>query len=278
MTKLSKKFLSILLIMVVALCVTNVYAEPTEDQNDSLICTSEKKAQLIREAQNVKASYVPHVEICYPGDKCHEDAKKDFIGEDGEMHGDLPYGITSTGEEGYLPYVNDIYLEIDVYNVSENFYVKLHHTRASAGVYPQQLNYSDFKNNKYSFEFRDIDRIGKFTFKVYGTAKSGCEDVLLRTITLEHPKGNEHYQVVRCEGLEDYYLCQPFISVDISNLSAAKVWQMVEEEKTIREENKNKDKDKNTDNKKLYLYIFAATAAGVGLIVVGTVLLKKKRR
>jgi hypothetical protein len=266
MTKLSKKFLLIILTVFVALFATNVYAE----------CTADEKAALIREAQNIRVSYVPHVEICYPGEKCHEDAINSFLGEDGEMHGDAPYGTTSSGEEGYLPYVNDLYLEIDIYNVSQNFYAVVKHNRSSA--YSQKIVYSDFKNNKYSFEWDAIDKVGKFSINIYGSAESGCEGVHIRELTLTHPKGNEFYQVSRCEGLEDYFLCQPFINTDVSHLNAAEVWQMVENEKTTRINNKSNSENKNKDNKIEYVYIFAATACGMGLIGAGIIILKRKYR
>ena len=272
MTKISKRILSTLLIIICVLFVTNVHAEPADEKETTKVC-SDERASLLREALNVKANILPHIEICYPGDECHKEDLKNYIGEDGEMHGDLP-----VDEEGnYIPYVNASYLEIDIYNISENLKAKLEYSKDTIYDYPKEIEYKEGVN-KHSFKWEDLEEVGTFTISIYGSDKTACSGEVLREISLKHPKENKYYQFSMCEGLEDYYLCQPFVSFDIEHLNAAKVWQKIEAEKNTRDEEKNKDIKKDDKDNKLYMYIFAATAGGVGLVVLGIVLIKKKRR
>ena len=282
MTKLSKKFLSIILIIFVALFATNVYAE----------CTAEEIAGLKREAQNVRAYILPHIEICYPGDPCHKEqmdyikgllrdsdstiSEKDL---DEYVKDGLPYGITESGEEGFLPFLKEAFLEVSIYNITENLMVKIDHSRTTKWEYPREVHYKDMNgSNKYSFEWRDSYELGKFTIKVYASSNTSCPNQALNVITLNQPKLNEYYQYELCKDLEDYYLCQPFINVNLDNYSATSFIQAIENEKKQREDNKKEEEKSKNNNKNTYMYVFAGTAVGMGLIVLGTILIKKKRR
>lgn len=296
MTKLSKKFLSIILIIFVTLFATNVYAS----------CTADDIARLKREALNVNSSILPHVEICYPEDDCYkeelkyteQELRKNTEGEFNQeaLHDAFPYGTTSSGEEGYLPFVDKMYLEINIYNMSENLRATIDYSRQTSSIYPKTISYEDDNanlhkndinsncynvknyNNKCSFDWYGNSEIGYFTIKIYGSEKSGCNGERLREIKITHPKVNAYYQFSLCDGLEDYFLCKPFVSTDLSNLTAADFLNQVNEEKSNRVEKEKNDKEKEKKGELNYVHLFSITAAGVGLIVVGFVILKKKRR
>ena len=232
-------------------------------------CGVEKRAELIREAENVKAIYTPHIDICEPNDECYNKYK---AGGPNEVLFDNP------GE--YYPIIEDMYLTLEVLNVNENFKVKVGHSNTNTfGEIPSEIKYSDIKNGKFSFDVSASDKVDKFSFTVVGSKESGCENERLRVIDLTLPQINLYYNYPDCEGIEDYYLCQPFVSYIDTNLDTMTYMKKINTEKTKRGiaiDVDNPDDVKESDNKILLPVMIAISGAAV--IAAGVIIMKGRKR
>ncbi len=231
-------------------------------------CDADKKGALIREANNVKAIYTPHIEVCEVEDACYDKYRE---GGEEEAFFDSP------GE--YYPIVEDKYLTVELLNISENFKVNVSHANTSYNEIPTSINYEDTKNGKYSFRYDTSFKTDKFVFTIVGTEKSGCYNEILRVVDLTLPRTNPYYSYVECKDIEEYYLCQPFVSSFDTKLDLLSYSTEIREEKVKRGiEKEGKPTKNNAKEENSLLAPVMIMIGGATIIVASVIVMKGKKR
>ncbi len=158
------------------------------------ICNYEEQARLNREVSNVKVSYeVVTKEIGQ--DRCEP-----LVGFE-----DMPYSCSAE------------FIQINVLNINENMVVNIEND-----FYDNEYryNYSDTDNGSISFILTDDNGneieynqdVIDYTIEILASSETGCEGSGLRTIYLTVPRYNNYYGIGYCDGLDDYYLCQKYVT------------------------------------------------------------------
>ena len=166
----------IALIITSILFVTNV--------NAASKCSYEEQTKLNGKAGNVKVSY----EIT------SIDSKGDYINMD-------------TGE--HFDTLKKDAFEISILNVSEEVYVVVTNDINSDS---KTIRYSDASNGVAKFIWKDTEQIVNFTFNVYSSNKTECPDETYKTLYLTTPRANPLAGYSDCDDLEDFYLCQKYVT------------------------------------------------------------------
>ena len=158
------------------------------------ICNYEEQARLNREVSNVKVSY--------------EVVTKE-IGQDRcsplEGFEDMPY--TCTAE----------FIQINILNINENMTVRLENDDYD---FRRDYSYEDTNNGAIAFFLTDEKgneiefnpKVTELSVEILASSETGCEGSALRTIYLTVPRYNNYYGLGYCDGLDDYYLCQKYVT------------------------------------------------------------------
>ena len=231
-------------------------------------CSAEKKAALLREAAEVKASYTPHVEICEVDDECYDRYKE---GGEEEIHFDNP------GE--YYPIITDKYLTVELMNINENFKVNVRYDGSKANKVPSNIAYSDTENGKTSFKMSILNKSYKISFDILGSRESGCENEKLRVVELTLPQDNIYYNYVKCKEIEDFYLCQPFVNYLDEKMSLMSYTGKLNEEKIKRGIMEDPSKPINEKEKKNgFVVPMIIIVSGAAIVVASVIVMKGKKR
>ncbi len=218
------------------------------------MCSAVDLNALRTEAASVRATYVP-AQV-----KMGEDKHPDAINPDS--------------------YMQNI-LELKVYNVNSKFIIKYDYSG------PRIQSGSDVK------DYHNIGPDGAITTKVmagdyivnyvisvvsnYGT----CSGQVLRTIRVTLPKFNFYSLLDICQGVQDYYLCQPYITYDFD---ATTLFDKVTEYKAKLLEAKEVDFDEDNNGAfsnalsgiSRYKYVVVGVIVAIG--VIATVLILKRKK
>lgn len=231
-------------------------------------CDADKEGTLKREALDVKVIYTPHVEVCEVEDSCYDRYR---AGGDDEVIFDNP------GE--YYPIVEDKYLTVELLNVSENFKVKVSHANSSDNDIPSSISYGDTKNGKYSFRYDTSSKTDKFVFTIVGSEASECKGTSLRVIELTLPRTNPYYSYVECKDIEEFYLCQPFVSTFDPQLDLLSYSKQVNNEK-IKKASTNEGKNPNDkkEEKNKFILPLVVMIGGAAIVISGAIIMKGRKR
>lgn len=122
-----------------------------------------------------------------------------------------PDGLTDEEMNNYVPYRN--YFNIYITNITEDLYVKVTNQNTNE---TKTYSYDDTTNGVVSFEEPVFVEITNYTITVYSSAKTNCPDSKLYTLYLTTPMYNSFSESNICEGIEDFYLCHEYLSVETS--------------------------------------------------------------
>ncbi len=217
-------------------------------------CTVEERAQLNSEISNITASY--EILTRY------------------EPTENVPDEILGTPEaENYQMEVD--YFQINVLNLTENTYAVITNDyNDEKYVY----NYEDTNNGNIALIWNNVMHIVRFTIEIHSSDNTTCEGTLLRTLTVQIPRYNQYARLAMCDSLDDYYLCQEYVTFD--EISFGTFEERVRNELTDRENEENVEEE----NPIINFITEHKTAIIIGIIVVviiagGTVaIIKIKRR
>ncbi|MDE5540013.1 MAG: hypothetical protein K2J20_05960 [Bacilli bacterium] len=190
-----------------------------------------------------------------------------------------PEGLSPEEIENYVAYYN--YFKIYISNLTEDIYVKVYDDVTEK---TRTYTYASSDNGTLSLEWDELRTIVNYTITVYSSNKTGCPDTKLSTLYLTTPRYNDYSEWSICEGIEEYYLCYKYLSVDevseneFYNLAAK--YKEAKEKKQTEDDEKEKNKDKGflgflkTNSIVVIITIIVVIAAGGAI----TVIIVKKRR
>ena len=224
-------------------------------------CSIEEESKLTKEARNVKASF--------------EAAQVDVSKEPGF---NLPDGMTEEDIANYT-YMQD-YFKIHISNLTENLYVIVKNNIANDS---KKYYYSDTKDGEIVFDQMDVDRIYNYTIEVYATNNTECNGEKLYTVYTSTPMFNYMSYEPVCEGAEDYYACEKWLSTPLTDLDnlVNRIEKYKESKKQDEEKEKEEEKKKGglkefvKENKEIVIVSAICIVAIGGLV---TVILVKKQR
>ena len=241
------KFLILIVSLLVSILVIgNVNAEEST-------CSPTDLNELRQEAANVKATYIPTtVEV------------------DGT--------VEDTGDnESILESV----LDMKVYNVTEKMALRYEYSGNGVKSGSFTKSYANVgSDGAITVRQRSYSRVITYTITViasYGT----CSGQTLKTIRITLPMFNYYSLLDACEGIQDYYLCQPYVT---SEVGGADFFDKVEayRAKMLSNEAIEVEDDNNSVvtttfmgiKKHKYLIVGLVVAAGV----VATVLILRRKK
>lgn len=224
-------------------------------------CTAEESNKLSRLAVNVKANY--------------EEAKKEATPDDNY---NPPDGLDIEDLEDMIGYHN--IFKIYIQNITEELYVKVFNKQTNE---TNTYYYSDAVNGVITIEQEDLTRVTNYTITVYSSDKTNCPDSKLHTTYLTTPMFNTYSEFAQCEGVEEFYLCHEYLTVE--TVSFDKFLQLVSDYRKgkIDEDGgdvKPEEPDKGftdfiKDNKGIIITASIIIVAVGGLV---TVIIVKKQR
>jgi len=220
-------------------------------------CSYEKQAELNEAAANIKVSYEEAIGI--------EDVSNAIPNDAGE----LPNGEYE-------------YFKISIYNLTENFYVKI------TNDYNDEIKYLTHANTESmvaTYDWKEIYNVVNFTITVYSSNETGCPNEEYRIMYLTTPRINVYATNARCVDNESFYLCQKYITeteeIDSKTFGLElEKYQNQKKEEVLKQEEENK-----SFGDKLYDYIkenkitiaIVSTIIVVGGVVTTVVVIKKRR-
>lgn len=152
-----------------------------------------------------------------------------------------------TPPEGYDEdnYVAEYYyFKVNFYNISENISIEIENDYNDE---VKVINYEDTINGNYSFDWKHINQITKFTYKILGAKETNCRTTVLKTGILTLPSYNRYYGHAKCEGHEKLEICQKYTNTVITN----KVFES-KMEKYLKEQ--DKENEENYDETQLSMF------------------------
>ena len=220
--------------------------------NAASLCSMEDQAKLNKIAGSVKAVY--------------EEAKEEVD----------PSTYITTPETGEGPIYRD-YFKIIFTNITEEVYVKITNDYNDEVKF---IRYQDTDGGMYTFDWDNLDDVVKFTYEVYSSDKTACQNEKYFTNYLVTPMYNSFYEMLICEGINDYLPCQKYITVKNDyNEQYDKIVEYKEAKKEKEIEENKKWYEKIGDFVKKHKTVFIAggsiiVIAGVAVVVV---IIKRKR-
>ena len=214
------------------------------------VCSTEEQAKIKKIASNVSSTYVEKEELVDPSKYLTND------------------------EVGYEP-VYDYYFSVIFSNIDPDTYVKISNDYNSEVKF---IRYEDTEDGIYTFDWKNTDKITKFTYEVYSSAETSCPDEKYFTGYVILPKYNEFSRRVVCNGVTDFEPCQKYIMVDMDP---------VEQKRLITEYLSKKEQEEEKKDKKWYTKIgdlvnnhkiLVVTGSIIVIAGVATVVVKNKRK
>lgn len=187
--------------------------------------------------------------------------------------------VLKPDEEVDAPEVYEPFLNLIITNVSKELYVTGTEKNSDEEIY---VGVNDMTDGKWSKKLEDVSFIRKYTFKIYGSDESACPGDALKTINVTLPMFNEYYATQCGDDDKDFYLCQEYITTNVSYEDFVKKHDAFVEDKIDNNGEVKKTKKWYTstleflDNYKYYI-IGGVAIIGASLIVVKVIKTKKQR-
>ena len=172
-------------------------------------------------------------------------------------------------------------LDLKVYNVNSKFLLKYEYSgkKIQSGSF-----YRDFTNTgsdgAITVRQKSYNTVINYTITVISNFGS-CRGQTIRTIRVTLPKYNYYSSLEACEGIQDYYLCQPYITFDVDentffNKVSAYSAKMAEAKEVDMEEDNNSVVSKTLTAVSKHKYLVVGIVVAVG--VAATVLIIKRKK
>ena len=226
-------------------------------------CDYEEKAQLNKEAANVKANY----EI------------KERVVDRSEYT--VPDSVLGTDEEATYEHKVD-YMQVNILNITKNMYVEVTN---DSDKDTKTYTYADTTDGNLSFDRYDVSTLVKYTIKIYASKETGCSGNALKTLYLSLPRYNDYSTYNICTFVPEFYMCQRYVTYENDDYSA--FIKRAKEEVAKKEQKEKEEKDrKNKWYNKMFDFIkdhkTAFIVGGITLVVVAggatSIIIKKRRR
>jgi len=239
------KFLLLTIMLVSFLFIGIVNAE--ED-----ICSSADLNMLNKEAANIKVTYIPNL---------------------------VPAGTkdAETADKTTMKYV----LDMKVYNLTKNFILRYDYSGNGiiSGTFYRNINHVG-KDGAVTVRQNNIGKV--INYSITAVSNYGnCSGRDIRSIRITLPMHNYYSDMAICQGIQDYYLCQPYIT---SEIDTASFYDKVEQYKAKLLDNSNIEVDEENNSvvsealtgikKNKYLVVGIIVAVGV---IATIVILKRKK-
>ncbi len=214
------------------------------------VCSTEEQAKLKKTASNISSTYVEKEELIDPSMYLTND------------------------EVGNEPVYN-YYFNVIFSNIDPDTYIKVSNDYNSEVKF---IRYEDTDDGIYTFDWKNTDKITKFTYEVYSSAETSCPDEKYYTGYQVLPKYNDLSETAMCEGITDFEACRKYIMVNI---------EPAEQERLITEYLSKVNKEKEQKGKKWYQKIgdlvkdhkvIFITGSIIVIAGVATVVVNKKRK
>ena len=214
------------------------------------MCDYQKLSELKAEASNVKVIY-------------EENSR--------EMNED-EYVVTAESEGSPVPVLE--FFDIKLYNITKNMYVKI---KNSSNDEIKYIYYKDTDEGNYSLTWNDISEVVSFTYTIYTSDETGCQDEELKNGALTTPMSNPYYDSKDCEENKDFALCKKYITIDVDGNTFQKKLSEYKNKNGKQSQKQEEEQQQGKKNNNLKKYIIAGLPV---LIVAGgvTVMVIKKRR
>lgn len=223
-------------------------------------CNYEQKAKLNNEVANVKVNY--------------EILQKEL---DPSLYGP-PDAIIGTEEEANWVPTTD-YFQINVLNLTENFYIEMKNEVTGETT---TYTYANTDNGKLTIEYEDKSQVTKFSIVVKSSDVTGCAGESFKTLYLTLPRYNDYSEYSLCDGVEDYYMCQRYVTFDEVEFEyfVGKVNKEIEKKETKEIEEKLKwyEKAGNFIVKQKVAFITGGVIVVAGGAITTVVIIRKRRR
>lgn len=122
-----------------------------------------------------------------------------------------PDGLSDEELENYV-YKKDFF-RIHLNNITEDLYVVVTNRDTKE---THTFHYGDTDNGNVHFDVEVGTEINNYIVDVYASDKTNCTSKKLRTMYFTTPMYNTFSESVMCDGIEEFYLCHEYLSVDTS--------------------------------------------------------------
>lgn len=241
----------IILFMFITIFLMGGFVRAEENKIPGEVCPNSSRVKLLENASAVKITYEPY-----------EQKAEGFDDPESDDYSVIYY-----------------YLDVKIYNLDETLSVDV--TNGNLGkeykLYPSSIG----PDGAITIRVKDTSEINTFTFEIKANTYD-CNAQTLRTVKLTLPKFNYYSGRQICSDIPDYYLCQQYISYEIS---ADKFLENVNNYKEKLEQSGNTEQE---DEVKPSIISTAASKVSKykywivgGIILVGviiTIIVVKKKR
>lgn len=254
-----KKFLCMILTLFMMTISFDVFA---------LSGSFEEQAKLNEEVSYIKVVYETGVKPCTPEDNwCRMSAEEintfdDYDSEEEAVNDDV---------SDLVPYAN-----IRILNLSENFYVEAINKKTGQ---KRVFTTNDIKDGSITILYLDLNEVTTFNFNIYTSNKVKYPNELYRIITTTIPRYNWFATDDICEGIEEYYLCESFLTANPKTSDNQLIFEY-KEKKNKKEKDKSHDNDDKKNNDEKFTEYIIPTTIGVSILVIGviTVIMVKRSK
>lgn len=171
-------------------------------------------------------------------------------------------------------------MNISLLNLPEDIYAKV-----TNNVDNQELTLTSSnkdENGIINFEWNNVDKVTTFTIELYANSNTNCSEQKIQSLYLITPRYNWYSSFEWCDGLEDYYLCEDFVTFEDVEYDdffqkVTKQKEKNEKEKPINNESTFFDKLKSfiSNNKGIIIGVGCGAIVIVAVIIVISI---RKRR
>lgn len=213
------------------------------------VCSYTEKANYSKLASNVKVTYEEYEEDVDPDSYTPGDSSGDVIPK-------------------------ALYFKIKILNVTDDLYVKLEN---SVNKETKYITYKDTDEGTYTLDWIDLDNVATLTYTIYASEKTICSGEKLKTGTLTLPRYNQYHDMLVCEDIKDFYLCEKYVAIPDENGYFSK--KIEEYKKTLGKDDNGDTKPDKEKEKKNYKKV---AIIGISILVVAggatIYLVENKRR
>ena len=120
-----------------------------------------------------------------------------------------PDGIDA--DEDYVAYQE--FFRFYISNVTEELYIVVHNDKTNES---KTYTYNDVVDGVITFDEKVSTSLVNYTIEVYSSDQTNCPDTLLYTWYETTPMRNLYSNYSLCIGIEEFYLCHDYLSVETS--------------------------------------------------------------
>jgi len=174
----------------------------------------------------------------------------------------------------------DHVLDLKLYNATKDFVFKYVYSGKNVKTGEFYRTHADIgPDGAITVRQKSYNTIISYVIYVYPSG-GGCSNHVLRTIRITLPKYNYYTNLAMCEGIQDYYLCAPYIT---SDFDSATFYKKVEDYKAKLLENKEVEEEDNNSiisnaltGVKKHKYVIVGLIVAIGVVVTVIILKRKK--